>query len=646
DGKSADFNDLHVARGLDAVREALRHTLKLPNEGTPMPSGFYQVAEGKRAGLYKVVIDREGNTSEERVGDVLEVLGHTRDAHASAHGLLLRWYDGEVFHTWAMPFASLHSQNQDWLKVLVDGGYRVQHGMGKALGEFLGKVLPTKLIRCVPRTGWHGAVFVLPDETFYPAPLPIKKTVGQAGQVGQANNDADFSCPTIKNANGTGGTGEQIEQVVLQVQMPRNPYQSAGTFDGWKESIGTWARGNSRIVLALEVGLAGVLLYLLQMDSVGVHFFGGSSKGKSTALAAGASEWGKGTLVDGYIQTWRATANGLEATAALHSDTPLVLDELGQANAQTVEAAAYLIGNGQGKQRANANGLARDVNSWRVTFLSSGEVSLTEKLKEEGRRVYAGQSVRFVEVPALVSDDLGVFEDIHGFESPQAFADALKKASATHYGHAARAFIRRLQTEGLDVVKARLEEDIEAGIHKLTQGPDGHPRKVDGQVIRVMKFFLLCASAGQLATEWGIFPWDAGEAEEAVQKCFKAWLTVRGGVGAAEEQAILEQAHLVLEQHGHRFQNIQERDAVCINRIGFWEDKDGGTWYYIPSDTFKKEFCAGHTVERVGKVLKEHGLLLPDDDGKHNTRKPPTLPGLGRPRCYVLCIKNDEDAAA
>jgi hypothetical protein len=49
--------------------------------------------------------------------------------------------------------------------------------------------------------------------------------------------------------------------------------------------------------------------------------------------------------------------------------------------------------------------------------------------------------VRLVDVPAYAGADFGLFEELHGFTSAQAFADAIKEAAATHYGHTARLFI-------------------------------------------------------------------------------------------------------------------------------------------------------------------------------------------------------------
>ena len=75
------------------------------------------------------------------------------------------------------------------------------------------------------------------------------------------------------------------------------------------------------------MAFAGPLLGLIGREGGGFNFYGQSSRGKTTLAEASASVWGKGGR-PGFVRSWRSTANALEATAALHTDTLLVLDEL------------------------------------------------------------------------------------------------------------------------------------------------------------------------------------------------------------------------------------------------------------------------------------------------------------------------------
>src|SRR5207302_6986276 len=107
------------------------------------------------------------------------------------------------------------------------------------------------------------------------------------------------------------------------------------------------------------------------------------------------------------------------------------------------------------QNRAARNGALRKPAQWRLLFLSSGELSLADKIAEDlrGKRQTAGQEVRFVDIPADTSVH-GLFENLHGLPSSQAFADHLRKTARLYYVTAAHAFIAAIAGELADVADA------------------------------------------------------------------------------------------------------------------------------------------------------------------------------------------------
>ena len=126
-----------------------------------------------------------------------------------------------------------------------------------------------------------------------------------------------------------------------------------------------------------------------------------------------ASVWGPPTS-DGQMRQWRGTANGLEGAAVETTDTLMVLDELGQASPNEVSEVVYMLCNGSGKQRASRTGAARRRQTWRVQFLSTGEITLGAKMGEVGKRSTAGLDVRLVNLSADAGAGMGVFQVLHG----------------------------------------------------------------------------------------------------------------------------------------------------------------------------------------------------------------------------------------
>src|SRR5262249_17524096 len=141
---------------------------------------------------------------------------------------------------------------------------------------------------------------------------------------------------------------------------------------------------------------------------------------------------------------------------------------------------------------------------------------LEQHMAEAGQRIYAGQEVRLVEVPADAGAGYGLFEELHGAKDSKAFADQLREATTRNYGHAGRAFV------------TALSQDLAENVTTAQRLRDGFvaqqvPAGASGQVSRVAQRFGLIGTAGELATAATITGWPQGAALEAAARCFQDW---------------------------------------------------------------------------------------------------------------------------
>jgi uncharacterized protein (DUF927 family) len=398
-----------------ATADDLRRLLETASLNEPPPGyvsfGSFKMTEG---GLHLIVPakDDEDADSEIWLCDAFEVLAENRDGGGENWGVLLRWSDHDGLpHRYALPRAALAGDGAEARRILMDGGLSIasKKSSRDGLTEYLTSVRTDRRARAVRRCGWHdapdgrGPVYVLPD-----------RTIGKSGR----------------------------EEVLLQVEGgPIPALACSGTAAEWRDHVAALCSGNSRLILAVSSAFAAPLLQLVNEDSGGINIVGSSRSGKSTALKVAASVRGDPSAC---VLTWRATANGLEAVAAQHSDRLLILDELGQVDPKEAGEIAYMLSNERGKSRARRDGLARQAATWRLLFVSSGEVGLADKLGEIGKKARAGQEVRLVDVPADAGRDLGLFEELHGSESAEVFAGRLKDAALRCYGSPAVAYLEEL----------------------------------------------------------------------------------------------------------------------------------------------------------------------------------------------------------
>lgn len=643
-----DFNDMHQAQGLVAVRaciaaaigahktaqqaKATSASTRTPRPAAAAPAGAGAQDDGGNPddpfdpftvgddGVWFHGRDKDGAPLRPLwLCSRLDVVAATRNQDGADWGYLLSFADPlGIAKQWAMPARMLSGDGGEYRAALLNMGLRIAPGAAarNRLTEYIQTRKPPEFASCTDRIGWHGAAFVLPHET----------------------------------------VGDESERIVFQSDSQmENTFRIKRDVAAWRERIGALCVGNSRLAFAVACAFAGPLLRPGGMESGGFHFRGDSSSGKTTGLRVGASVNGGGN----YMQRWRTTDNALEAIAAQHCDSLLILDELAQVEGKVAGECAYLLANEQSKARATRNGAPRARLSWRLLFLSAGELGLADHMAEGMKRARTGQEVRMADIPADAGAGMGAFENIHGFAGPAQFASHLTREVQVCHGAPGRAFIE-WACANADTLARR--------VRTATASLAGQwmPQGASGQVERVGARFALVGVAGELATEAGLTGWPVGESERAARACFDAWLAARGGAGNGEVVAMLRAVRRFLETHGegrfamwHRsaddhapktlqragVRRMLNRDGEPIksnsqfgteygDRIAPTAGEDVSFEYFVLAETFKGEVCQGFDHLAVCKVLEAHGCIVVKEPGRYTTKT--RLPGIGNVRCYHL----------
>lgn len=520
----------------------------------------------------------------------LEVIAITRDDNNENHGKLLQFFDyDDVEHKWAMPMELLAGDGAAYRQTLLSGGLRIQEGRQgrELLGRYIQDANPNMRMRCVSKLGWYRDFYIFPEAT-----------IGTS-----VDEEIVFQSPGSLNRQST----------------------TKGSLEEWQKNVSQYCVDNSRLCFSMCVAFAAPLLHLLGEENGGFNLRGPSSGGKTTALKVALSVYGGERM----FHSWRATANGLESIAAFHNDCLLCLDELGKLEPKMAGEVAYMLVNGEGKQRCDRSGHAKKKQTWRLLFLSSGEIGLPDLIRQSGQKVRGGHEVRVVDIPAFTGKH-GVFDYLHGLNSGDDFSRMLCANAEKYHGTAGKAFIQELvynKSKHLERIKQLAEQFKDANM----------PLAADGQVLRVLNRFALIAAAGTLATEIGISGWPQEDAMWATKQCFEAWLKNRGGISAQEGREILRQIRHFFEQHGDtRFTVIDStNDRPIHNRAGYKRLENGNWHYFVLREIFKQDLCSGFDVEMATNILFEYGWLIPDSEGK-STRAESLPCSGGTTRCYRI----------
>lgn len=555
--ENLDVSDVSSATESVIPSEKDRPTFKVFDEWIKLPEG--KLKPGVYSFGKKEAKDGTTSLTQQWICSPLHIEAVTFDGQDNNFGRLLRFKTTiGNWREWAMPMELLGGSGEELRRELLAMGVEIDPQAGRSLlGQYLQAIPPKRRVQCALQVGWCGDSFVLPDTVI------------------------GVNAPSVIFQSGERGHDE---------------FTKGGALAGWRAEIAARAVGNPLLTLAISASFTGALLDRCSGESGGIHYVGDSSTGKTTLIEAACSTWGG----PNYRRSWRATSNGMEGAAALFNDGLLALDEISECDPKEVGVIIYALGNGRGKQRASRTGNARGVARWRCFVLSSGERTIATAMMEGGHKAKAGQGARLLDIPA--ARRFGAWDNLHGLASGAAFSDAIKMASAKHYGHAGRAFLEKLTRdkrsfgEYLEKIKGLTGLSVESG---------------EGQQKRAAARFAMLALAGELATEYGITKWPEGAAIEAAVKSLNIWKSTRGR-GSDERRQILEQVSGFIERHGDsRFSDADRTDSddtMRINRAGWWRDHDGERIYMFNADGMR-EAVKGFDLKRALDILQEAGAL-------------------------------------
>jgi putative DNA primase/helicase len=574
----------------------VHHDFWSDDEGRTRPPGVYHhVSEKIKDGGFELI--------DNWLCTPLDVLAITATREDGEYGYLVEFTSRNVRKKrLAIPARCFAGETAEVLSDLLANGLEVYRPKQKLIVDYIAAEKPEERYAAALSTGWHNdQTFVLPDEV-----------IGSSTKVWYQGRDE------------------------------QSPYGSAGKFESWKQEVAARAQGNPNLIVSLCAALAGPLLRTFNIPGVGLNFFGPSTTGKTSVLECAQSDWGG----EKFKRSWESTAVGLQAIAMLHTDTLLVVDELGLADAKTLAPAIYALLNGTGKSRGNVHARARAALHWRVFVLSSGEVSAETHLASGGVMVRTGHTVRLLDIPA--KGKYGVFDDLHDFADGAAFADALRASAVCHYGHAGPRFVRALiETEG------RLNLPV------LFKGLQGKFSGDNDAQRRAAQTFAVMALAGELARNFGVLPWKKDEATEACVTLFERWKAqaIEVEVASPANRSLSTLASFINRFGDSRFSDIHgEKEEVTydeitaekiihkapgrvvIDRAGYWEDivDEAGAErriYLFTTDGFK-EAIKGHEVGQVIDALRAANAFTKTDPKQ--TAVVRWIPRKGSERLYHI----------
>ncbi|MEZ5450319.1 MAG: hypothetical protein R3E89_15575 [Thiolinea sp.] len=229
--------------------------------------------------------------------------------------------------------------------------------------------------------------------------------------------------------------------------------------------------------------------------------------------------------------------------------------------------------------------------TWRLIFLSTGEVALADMLAQVRQRVKAGQQVRVIDIPADAGQGLGIFDTLpEEYGSGGAYADHLKDITKQQHGTAFIAYLEKLVQDiptHLQTIRNYREQWREEYL----------PGSADSQVKRVADH----SPPSQRAGSWQptlVLPAGIRVMPGPVRRCASMPGSTSGGLGNQEEADILAFVRNHFEEHGaakYVYINLRAQDDKTMYRMGYRDD--AGDYFVLPG-RFESELCRAGGFEK------------------------------------------------
>lgn len=524
----------------------------------------------------------------------ITVAGRTRNLKGEGYGLLLRWKDpyGND-REWIMPFEFLADDGKEMRRNLLDKGVRMSTGIKarRRMLAWLANQDPKHGFYTTETLGWNGYCYVLPDVVIGSPEEPV---------------------------------------VLVGWDKGEDSVYSSGEGHEWTKFVGGMCQGQRKLIMSIVAAFAGPLLKFCNEDTFGLHFYGGSSIGKTTLLYVAQSVWGS----PAGLYRWRATANALETVAASKNDGLLCLDEIAQLDPRQAAEVAYMLGNGKGKHRATKDGSKAKEKTWRMIYLSTGEMSMANFVESNGGTMRGGMEVRQIDIPAEEGPN-GILTFVSAGEvkiDPVEIIHLLTEGTRRYYGSIGRDWLEIISKDPFGYVDF-IEKQRSNFLHVINKSKD----LTNGQTRRVAEKFGFLFGVGRLACQKGLTGFSQDDSDSAVISAWNHWLRGRGGKKTYEEMKAIKQVREFIARHGDsRFQAARGSEVVVRDRAGYWRTMDdGGKEYLIHPEIWARDVCVGLNPIEVAKALDERGHLRREEKGRWSVKA--RIPNTTNPcRMYVV----------
>ena len=255
--------------------------------------------------------------------------------------------------------------------------------------------------------------------------------VREAGRFGWDTEFSSFYMPTGM----VGASPTEPSEDLTRLQKKWGA--SSGSLEGWLDAISIYGRpGQQAYLMAVLASMASPLLAYHNLEKgVIMSLTGPGGTGKSTALKAAASVWGR------PLQTIASMSSTFVATRiylGLCGHAPMIFDEITQMPVEDLKQLALEISQGLGRERGTKEANLAHSETWQLNMITTSNTSLHAKLAEMVD-VGSADMNRVIELPVIQSEFVSLQQ-----------GNELLEGIHQHHGHMGNVVISKLLDKNIE----------------------------------------------------------------------------------------------------------------------------------------------------------------------------------------------------
>ena len=223
-------------------------------------------------------------------------------------------------------------------------------------------------------------------------------------------------------------------------------FEGEGDLSEWVKMANEYCVTHTPLAFIIAVSISSMLVGFFEnlSESMIIHLFNQSSKGKSTAAKLAASLFYKPTFQsNSLLTTWNNTENYIMGLLDKNNGVIAILDETSVLRSKDISNFLYTLSSGVEKGRMSSNAELKECRTWKTVILSTGEMSLDEITNQND-----GLKVRVFN-----------FGNISWTKDAK-HAESIQKCIDKNYGLAAKEIAKYLIDEDYDTLEKEYEECV------------------------------------------------------------------------------------------------------------------------------------------------------------------------------------------